>query len=289
MLIERTERLADGVTLYLGNCVDILPTLPPADAMVTSPPYGQQRDYGRKIDDWRAVVSGALKSAPDGGKTQVLVNLGMFHRDGEVVTYWEPFIGDMRAAGWRLFGWYVWDQLSGMMGDWGGRLAPSFEFVFHFNRDARSVNKTKPTVTVGKLHSGNMRNPDGTSKLKTDDGKPVQPTKIPDSVIRAVRETSSGYEAAHPARFPVAFARELIAPSSDAGQTIIDPFCGSGTTGVAAVKMGRRFTGIEIEPSYFDLSCRRISEALKQPDLFIAPPTPRENAMELELAPTGRP
>ena len=160
MLIERTERLADGVTLYLGNCVDILPTLPPADAVVTSPPYGQQRDYGRKIDDWRAVVSGALKAAPDGGKTQVLVNLGMFHRDGEVVTYWEPFIGDMRAAGWRLFGWYVWDQLSGMMGDWGGRLAPSFEFVFHFNRDARSVNKTKPTVTVGKLHSGNMRNPD---------------------------------------------------------------------------------------------------------------------------------
>ena len=49
---------------------------------------------------------------------------------------------------------------------------------------------------------------------------------------------------------------------------------GSGTTGVAAVKLGRKFVGIEIEPKYFDIACRRISEALKQPDLFIEPPKP---------------
>ena len=56
------------------------------------------------------------------------------------------------------------------------------------------------------------------------------------------------------------------------GRTILDPYMGSGTTGVAAVKLGRKFIGIEIEPAYFDIACRRISEALKQPDLFIAPP-----------------
>ena len=49
---------------------------------------------------------------------------------------------------------------------------------------------------------------------------------------------------------------------------------GSGTTGVAAVKMGRKFIGIEIEPKYFDVACRRISDALKQPDMFVAPPKP---------------
>jgi DNA modification methylase len=49
---------------------------------------------------------------------------------------------------------------------------------------------------------------------------------------------------------------------------------GSGTTGVAAVKLGRKFTGIEIDPGYFDIACRRIEAALKQPDLFIAPPKP---------------
>jgi site-specific DNA-methyltransferase (adenine-specific) len=55
-------------------------------------------------------------------------------------------------------------------------------------------------------------------------------------------------------------------------QHILDPFMGSGTTGVAAVKCGRRFTGIEISEAYFDVACKRIAEALKQPDLFIEPP-----------------
>jgi DNA modification methylase len=58
------------------------------------------------------------------------------------------------------------------------------------------------------------------------------------------------------------------------GHIILDPFMGSGTTGVAAVKLGRKFIGIEIEPKYFDIACRRISEALKQPDLFIEQPQP---------------
>ena len=53
---------------------------------------------------------------------------------------------------------------------------------------------------------------------------------------------------------------------------VLDPFMGSGTTGVAAARHGRRFIGCEIEPKYFDIACRRISEALKQPDHFIEPP-----------------
>ena len=53
---------------------------------------------------------------------------------------------------------------------------------------------------------------------------------------------------------------------------VVDPYMGSGTTGVAAVKLGRKFTGIEIEPKYFDIACRRIAEALAAPDFFVAPP-----------------
>jgi site-specific DNA-methyltransferase (adenine-specific) len=49
---------------------------------------------------------------------------------------------------------------------------------------------------------------------------------------------------------------------------------GTGTTGVAAVKLGRKFIGIEIEPKYFDIACRRVSDALKQPDMFIEKPKP---------------
>ena len=50
---------------------------------------------------------------------------------------------------------------------------------------------------------------------------------------------------------------------------VLDPFMGSGTTGVACVKLGRKFIGIELEPSYFDIACRRIEEAYRQPDMFI--------------------
>jgi DNA modification methylase len=55
-------------------------------------------------------------------------------------------------------------------------------------------------------------------------------------------------------------------------ETILDPFMGSGTTGVACAKLGRKFIGIEIEHKYFDIACRRIEAAYAQPDMFIAPP-----------------
>lgn len=55
---------------------------------------------------------------------------------------------------------------------------------------------------------------------------------------------------------------------------ILDPFMGSGTTGVAAVSLGRKFIGIEIEPKYFDIACRRIEKELSQPRMFVEPPAP---------------
>ncbi len=90
-----------------------------------------------------------------------------------------------------------------------------------------------------------------------------------------------GEEFAHPTQKPIDLMRWCLCLLVDA-RIILDPFMGSGTTGVAAVKLGRRFIGIEIEPKYFDIACRRISEALKQPDLFIEKPKPaKQEALEL--------
>ena len=66
----------------------------------------------------------------------------------------------------------------------------------------------------------------------------------------------------------------LVERASLAGHVILDPFMGSGTTGVACARLGRRFIGIEIEPKYFDIACKRISDAYKQDDLFIKQPEP---------------
>jgi site-specific DNA-methyltransferase (adenine-specific) len=78
----------------------------------------------------------------------------------------------------------------------------------------------------------------------------------------------------HPTQKPVALLKWCI-EQTDA-RTVLDPYMGSGTTGVACVKLGRKFIGIEIEPKYFEIACRRIEEAYRQPDFFVeaakAPP-----------------
>lgn len=68
--------------------------------------------------------------------------------------------------------------------------------------------------------------------------------------------------------------RWVLQETTEPGQSIVDPYCGSASTGVAAVKLGRKFTGIEIDPGYFDIACRRIEAALREPDMFVAPPKP---------------
>ena len=73
---------------------------------------------------------------------------------------------------------------------------------------------------------------------------------------------------------PIAFLEKLLGRFSMAGETILDPFMGSGTTLVACQKMGRAGTGIEIDPDYFDIACRRVEEACRQPDLLITAPPP---------------
>jgi site-specific DNA-methyltransferase (adenine-specific) len=86
------------------------------------------------------------------------------------------------------------------------------------------------------------------------------------------RQSVLSYEKFHPTQKPVPLMQWCI-ELLDA-KTILDPFMGSGTTGVAAVKLGRKFIGIEIEPKYLDIACRRIEEATRQPDMFIEQPKP---------------
>ena len=84
----------------------------------------------------------------------------------------------------------------------------------------------------------------------------------------------------HPTQKPLAVMMWSLTFVPDA-ISILDPFMGSGTTGVASVKRGRKFTGIEIDEQYFSLACRRIGAALKDPDLFIQAPEPVKHTTTL--------
>ena len=81
-----------------------------------------------------------------------------------------------------------------------------------------------------------------------------------------------GYDKQHPTQKPVALMQWCLGFLPDA-QTILDPFMGSGTTLVACAKLGRKGIGIELDPDYFEIAVKRVEEAYRQPDLFVAPPT----------------
>jgi DNA modification methylase len=95
-----------------------------------------------------------------------------------------------------------------------------------------------------------------------------------DMVLKAYSQCNKMPGKEHPTQKPVELLRWCLGFLPDA-ETILDPFMGSGTTGVACAHEGRRFIGIEREPAYFDIACRRIAEAYAQPRLFEpSPPAP---------------
>jgi site-specific DNA-methyltransferase (adenine-specific) len=92
----------------------------------------------------------------------------------------------------------------------------------------------------------------------------------------------------HPNEKPLDLMERIVGVHSLHGDTVLDPFMGSGTTGVACAKLGRKFIGIELEEKYFDIACKRIDDAYKQADLFIpAPSKPAKPASLFDEPTTG--
>lgn len=235
-----------------------------ADLCFTSPPYAQQRDYTKesKHNDWDALMEGVFGSAPMSDSGQVLVNLGLVHKDGEWWPYWDKWIEWMRAQGWRRFGWYVWDQMHGLRGDWAGRCAPSHEFVFHFNRNAVKPNKWIESLHAGEK-GGALRNKNGKfNEVTTDE---IQPYKLPDSVWRIQRQ--KGGVDGHPAPFSVPLV--LFALQSWSG-IAYEPFSGSGTTIIACEQLGRKCRAIEISPAYVAVALQRWADATGKTPKLVA-------------------
>ena len=224
----------------------------------TSPPYGNQREYTTGgISDWDNLMQGVFACLPISEGGQVLVNLGLIHRHNEWLPYWDGWIEWMHSNGWRRFGLYVWDQGSGLPGDWSGRLAPSHEFVFHFNKEKSKPNKWIGTTNRGKKteRDKGLRKSDGSISKISAPEKCGGPVKIPDSVIRIYREQSrTEFTRAHPAVYPVALP--VFVMNTWPGDCY-EPFSGSGTTLVAAEQTGCRCYAMELSPNYVDVAVRR--------------------------------
>ena len=244
-----------------------------ASLCFTSPPYGNQRDYtSGGISNWDGLMQGVFRNLPMADDGQVLVNLGLIHRDNEFIPYWDAWLAWMKSQGWRRFGWYVWDQGAGLPGDWNGRLSPSFEFVFHFNRQSKHPNKfidKKPESIKDKTGESSLRKSNGDIVSVTNGKASLQPQKIPDSVLRINRHCGGiGDGISHPAVFPVALPAFVMEAYSAENDIVFEPFSGSGTSILAAERTGRQCRAIELAPEYVDVAIKRFLQ--HHPDADVA-------------------
>jgi len=225
----RTEHIGDA-TLYLGDCLEILPTLGKVDAVVTDPPYGIGFEY-LSYDD----TPDALEVLIAGFMPWALSNAAR-----AVITPGNTNIHKYPPPSWT--GAWTWDTTTSR-GFWGWS---QWQPILLYGDDV-----SRGTASVGGIFkSDRIHFSGGEAKINVEEG------------------------GGHVCPKPFEFVRRLVARFSLPGETILDPFIGSGTTGVACAKLGRKFIGIEIEPRYFDIACERIQKAYDQPDLFIEPPKP---------------
>lgn len=236
--MSRVEHLAEGVTLHLGDCREILPTLGRFDACVTDPPYGigessdavasrqrkaggkskalaDQRDYGAFAWDQKPIDAALVQALRDCSRHQIIFGGNYFE------------LGPTSC-------WLVWDKQNG-----------DNDFA---DCELAWTNLPKAVRRIYWRWNGMIR--------KGSDER-VHPTQKPVGVMRWCLEQL---------------------PTSDV--LICDPFMGSGTTGVACVREGKRFVGIEREPAYFEAAIKRIRAAIETPDMFVtAAPQPVQEAL----------
>jgi site-specific DNA-methyltransferase (adenine-specific) len=220
-----------NATLYLGDCREILPTLPKVDAVITDPPYGIGFGYeGRKDDgmDLYKLLIGPLADRP----------LALLMYPEEMMAQVVPVLGAPDDC-------FIWcynsmnNRQSRIWGFWG--IKPDWTQV-----KQKPKNPLDKRITNEQVDGG-VRHYDWCSDLQ-------QVKNISDE------------KTAHPCQLPVELVSRIARFCK--ADTVIDPFLGSGTTGVACMNLGRKFIGIEIEPKYFDIACRRIEDAQRQQRLL---------------------
>lgn len=234
-----------NATLYLGDCMDILPTLEKVDAVITDPPYGvgfkyeshddRPEAYEGGYDKWLMSIIESCESRCSPGSpvfiwqsgTHIRLFSSRFPRDWRLFVAAKNFV-QMRPTAMQyafdpVIVWWIEGQKP-----WSEGTA---------NRDFHIAN-TAPVIGQ-----------------------------------------ASNLERGHPCPRPLDQVFHVISQWVKPGSITLDPFMGSGTTGVAAIQMGRKFVGIEREPKYFDIACKRIEQASKQMDMFIEQPTPTQGTM----------
>lgn len=258
--MSRVEHLAEGVTLYLGDCLELMGAIGAVDHTISDPPYEShmhaakrgQKNYGaqRRIRiDGHANPPPVDFSSIDGLRepaTELIVaasqGWALIFCTPEGIAPWRDAIEAAGAKYKRACFWFKPDGAPQFNGQGPAMAVEAFVAAWCGTGYANWNGGGRRNLFE---HCTNARDRHGV----------------------------------HPTEKPVALMCELVDLFTQPTEIILDPFMGSGTTGVAAVKRGRRFIGIEKDPAYFDIACQRVQAALRAPDMFVAKPAaPKQEA-----------
>jgi len=261
--------------LYLGDCEQILKKLPDnsVDLIFTSPPYADQRKktYGgihpNSYVEWFLPKSEQMLRVLKPTGTFIL-NIKEKVVDGERSTYILELILAMRKQGWLWTEEFIWHKKNCYPGKWPNRFRDSWERLLQFNKN-KSFNMYQEEVMVpmgdwAKARLKNLSKTDKTrdeSKVGSGFGKNIsnwltRDKAYPTNVLHLATECSNKN---HSAAFPEGLPEWFINLFTQAGDTVLDPFMGSGTTNIVANKMRRSSIGIEIIPEYYETVKAEIS------------------------------
>lgn len=256
MSATRVEHLAEGVTLYLGDCRDVLATLGAVDSILTDPPFEKEAHTAIRRTQ-KSIKSGVADALDFIAITEelrsVLPQFALQNCEGwflafcqvEAVSTWRDA---MEVAGLKYKRGMAWVKPDSSPQFNGQGPAQGYECI--------------ASAWCGK----------GISRWNAG-GKRGVYTHNTNGV---------GRHGVHPTEKPISLMSEIVADFTDVGGLVCDPFMGSGTTGVASVRLGRRFVGIEQDPKYFEIAVERIAKALAAPDMFITSPKPaKQEALQL--------
>lgn len=258
--------------IYQGDCLAVLKTFEDnlIDLTVTSPPYDNLRTYGGVIDGWsfekfQGIARELYRVTKEGGVV-VWVVADATIKGSETGTSFKQALYFMEC-GFNLHDTMIWEK-TGMLPT-QDRYYNIFEYMFVLSKGRpKTMNficdhKTTAGGRVQKkdacINKGAQKNGAGTF-VRNEYSRRTNLWRIS---IGKNKETQG-----HPAPFPEALANDHILSWSNEGDVVLDPFMGSGTTGIVANKLGRHYVGIELNPEYVEMARRRIGLEKSQLNLF---------------------
>ena len=273
-LISRQAAIDGGndgiIQLQQGDCLELMKNIPDGsvDLTVTSPPYDNLRTYNGNINQWNfdkfKEIAKELYRITKGGGVVVWIVADATIKGSETGTSFRQALHFM-DCGFNLHDTMIWNK--GNCSSIGSlnRYENVFEYMFVFSKGkpkSANIIKDKPNKRFGEKQSGSIRQANGEVRKTSGYGKRCIAEFGRRHNVWDVVPCKSPAERLHPAPFPEQLAKDHIISWSNEGDTVLDCFMGSGTTGKMAVLNNRRFIGIELDEGYFNIAKKRIEEAV---------------------------